>query len=102
MIAWYYAEANYACSREVKNIKKMYLTISASGLNVMKASMDEKLDMINELRMYIQNMQGIIDKAYAWYSVVAIGGFHYDYIWDILNSDVTDAIAKDVIEKWNS
>lgn len=102
MIAWYYAEANYACSREIKNIKKMYITISASGINVMKASMDEKLDMINELRMYIQNMQGIIDQAYAWCSVVAIGGFHYDYIWGILNSDVTDAIAKGVIEKWNS
>lgn len=100
MVAWYYAEANYACSREVKNIKKMYLTISASGLNIMKASMDEKLDMIHELRMYIQNMQGIIDQAYAWCSVVATGGFHYDYIWDILNSEVTDAIATGLIDKW--
>lgn len=100
MVAWYYAEANYACSREIKNIKKMYVTIAASGINLMKASMDEKLDMINELRGYIRNMQGIIDQAYAWCSIVVTGGFHYDYIWDILNSEVTDAIAKGLIDKW--
>ena len=29
-----------------------------------------------------------------------MGGFHYDYIWDILNSDVKDEIAKKVIDKW--
>jgi hypothetical protein len=29
-----------------------------------------------------------------------MGGFHYDYIWDILNSDVKDEIATKVIDKW--
>ena len=37
MVAWYYAEANLACARELKNIRQMYLTLSATGLNVMKA-----------------------------------------------------------------
>ena len=32
--------------------------------------------------------------------LLAMGGFHYDYIWDILNSDVKDEIAKKVIDKW--
>jgi len=87
-VAWYYTEANFACAREVKNIKRMYATLTASGLNVMRASMDEKLVL------------GIIDSANLWCSIVVMGGFHYDYIWDILNSDVKDEIATKVIDKW--
>ena len=92
MVAWYFAEANLACSREIKNIKALYMTMTASGLNVMKASM---------LKSYIDNMLRIIDQAYVWCSIVAVGGFHYDYIWDILNSEVTDEIATGLINQWN-
>lgn len=102
MVAWYYTEANLACAREIKNIKRMYTTLVASGMNVMKASMDEKLNLVNELHGYITNMCGIIDQANLWCSIVVMGGFHYDYIWDILNSEVTDEIANQVIANWNS
>ena len=101
-VAWYYTEANYACAREISNIKKMYITISASGINLMKASMDEKLLLINTLHGYINNMRGIIDNANLWCSIVVMGGFHYDYLWDILNSDVRNQISKKVIAKWNN
>ena len=74
---------------------------TASGLNVMRASMDEKLELVNTLHSYISNMLGIIDQANLWCSIVAMGGFHYDYIWDILNSDVRDEIATQVIGKWS-
>ena len=99
-VAWYYTEANFACAREIKNIKQMYVTLTVSGLNVMRASMDEKLELVNTLHSYISNMLGIIDSANLWCSIVVMGGFHYDYIWDILNSDVKDEIAKKVIDKW--
>ena len=102
MVAWYYTEANLACARKVKNIKRMYATLVASGMNVMKASMDEKLNLVNELHGYITNVRGIIDQASLWCSIVVMGGFQYDYIWDILNSEVTDEIARQVIDKWNA
>ena len=101
IVAWYFAEANLACSREIKNIKALYLTMTASGLNVMKASMDEKLNLVNSIKTSIDTMRGIIDSAYCWASIVAVGGFHYDYIWDILNSEVTDEIATGLINQWN-
>lgn len=101
MVGWYFTEANLACSREIKNIKALYMTMTASGLNVMKASMDEKLNLVNSIKTSIDTMRGIIDSAYCWASVVAIGGFHYDYIWDILNSEVTDEIATGLINQWN-
>ena len=53
MVGWYYAEAVYACEREIKNIKALYTTMTASGLNIMKASMDEKLNMIFQIKASI-------------------------------------------------
>ena len=38
-VAWYYTEANMAISREIKHCQKLYASLAASGLNVMKASM---------------------------------------------------------------
>lgn len=102
MVAWYYTEANMACAREIKNIKALYASLAASGINVMKASMDEKLHIIMELKNSIETMRGIIDSANVWCSLITVGGFRYDYIWDILNSEVTDKIAEGVINKWNS
>ena len=102
MVGWYYAEAVYACAREIKNIKALYATMSASDINIMKASMDEKMNMLFQLKTYIDNMHGIIDHAYTWCSIVAVGGFKHDYIWDILNSEVKDKIAEDIINKWYS
>ena len=75
--------------------------MAASGANVMKASMDEKLNLVNSIKTSIDVMRGIIDSAYCWASIVAVGGFHYDYIWDILNSEVTDEIATGLINQWN-
>ena len=102
MVGWYYMEAMYACEREIKNIKALYTTMTASGINVMKASMDEKMNLLFQLKTSIDNMRGIIDNAYTWCSIVAIGGFKHDYIWDILNSEVKDKIAEDIINNWYS
>ena len=102
MVGWYYSEAVFACNREIKGIKKMFATMTAAGLNVMKASIDEKLEMVMELKTRIDTMRGIIDSAALWCSAVAIGGFGHDYIWDILNSEVLDKIAEGVINNWLS
>ena len=102
MVGWYYMEAMYACEREIKNIKALYTTMTASGINVMKASMDEKMNLLFQLKTSIDTIRGIIDNAYTWCSIVAIGGFKHDYIWDILNSEVKDKIAEDIINNWYS
>ena len=102
MVGWYYTEAMYACGREIKNIKALYTAMAASGVNVMKASMDEKMNLLLQLKASIDSIRGIIDNAYTWCSIVAIGGFHHDYIWDILNSEVKDKIAEGVINNWFS
>lgn len=100
MCTWYYVEANFALAREIKNLKAQIATFTASGFNLMRSSMQEKLDMIMYMKTTIEKMRGIINRTYWWCSVVVQEGFKFYYISDILNSDVTDNLAKSIINKW--
>ena len=98
-VAWYYAEANVAIAREIKHAQKLYATVAASGINLMKASMDEKLNLVMSLKDTIENARRIIDNANCY--LVTDCGWKPDYIWEILTSDVKDVIVSAVIGRWN-
>lgn len=100
-VAWYYADANLAVSREVKHCYALYASVAASGLNLMKATMDEKLDLVMTLKASIDRARYIIDNANLYCYLVTDCGWKPDYIWEILNSEVKDAIAEKVIGTWN-
>lgn len=100
-VAWYYTEANLAIAREIKHAQKLYVTVAASGINLMKASMDEKLNLVMTLKDSIENARRIIDNANLYCYLVTDCGWKPDYIWDILTSDVKDEIVTAVIGKWN-
>lgn len=100
-VAWYYAEANVAIAREIKHAQKLYATVAASGINLMKASMDEKLNLVMSLNDTIENARRIIDNANLYCYLVTDCGWKPDYIWEILTSDVKDEIASAVIDRWN-
>ena len=100
-VAWYYTEANVAIAREIKHAQKLYVTVAASGINLMKASMDEKLNLVMTLKDSIENARRIIDNANLYCYLVTDCGWKPDYIWEILTSDVKDEIVSAVIGKWN-
>lgn len=100
-VAWYYTEANVAIAREIKHAQKLYVTVAASGINLMKASMDEKLNLVMTLKDSIENARRIIDNANLYCYLVTDCGWKPDYIWEILTSDVKDEIVSVVIGKWN-
>lgn len=100
-VAWYYTEANVAIAREIKHAQKLYVTVAASGINLMKASMDEKLNLVITLKDSIENARRIIDNANLYCYLVTDCGWKPDYIWEILTSDVKDEIVTAVIGKWN-
>lgn len=100
-VAWYYADANVAISREVKHCYKLYASVAASGINLMKASMDEKLNLVLTLKSTIDKARYIIDNANLYCYLVTNCGWKPDYIWEILNSTIKDEIADKVINKWN-
>lgn len=100
-VAWYYADANVAIAREIKHAQKLYATVAASGINLMKASMDEKLNLVVSLKDTIENARCIIDNANLYCYLVTDCGWKPDYIWEILTSDVKDEIVTAVIGRWN-
>ena len=101
-VVWYYADANVAISREIKHCYTLYASVAASGINLMKASMNEKLDLVMTLKATIDRARYIIDNANLYCYLVTDCGWKPDYIWEILNSEVKDAIAEKVIDKWNN
>lgn len=101
-VAWYYTEANVAISREIKHCQKLYASMAAAGLNVMKASMDEKLDLVMTLKTSIDRVRAIIDNASLYCYLMTEGGWKPDYIWEILTSDVRDDIVGALIGQWNA
>mgnify|MGYP007124953460 FL=1 len=100
-VAWYYADANVAIAREIKHCYKLYATVAASGINLMKASMDEKLNLVLTLKTTIDRARGIIDNANLYCYLVTDCGWKPDYIWEILNSTVKEEIANRIINQWN-
>lgn len=100
-VAWYYTQANVAISREIKHCYSLYASVAASGINVMKASMDEKLNLVLTLKTSIDRARYIIDNANLYCYLITDCGWKPDYIWEILTSDVKDEIVKVVINKWN-
>lgn len=100
-VAWYYTEANVAIAREIRHAQKLYVTVAASGINLMKASMDEKLNLVMTLKDSIENARRIIDNANLYCYLVTDCGWKPDYIWEILTSDVKDEIVSAVIGRWN-
>ncbi len=100
-VAWYYADANLAISREIKHAQKLYMSVAASGINLMKASMDEKLNLVMTLKTTIDNARRIIDNANLYCYLMTNRGWKPDYIWEILTSDVKDEIVNAIINKWN-
>lgn len=100
-VAWYYADANVAIAREIKHCYKLYAAVAASGINLMKASMDEKLNLVLTLKTTIDRARGIIDNANLYCYLVTNCGWKPDYIWEILNSTVKEEIANRIINQWN-
>lgn len=100
-VGWYYTEANVAVAREIKHCYKLYASVAVSGINVMKASMDEKLNLILTLKTSIDRARYIIDNANLYCYLITDCGWKPDYIWEILNSEVKDEIVKIVINNWN-
>ena len=100
MIAWYSLEANNKVYKELKNIRKMYLAVAATGTNFFRATNKERMNIIWTLNQSIVNMRDVIQQAYMWCDLLVGGYVHEDHIWEILNSSVLEDIGKTVINEW--
>lgn len=97
-----FAECNYYIYKNVKLIQKSMATLAAQNFNVFYCTMEERMNLIFDLQSQLERIRGIIDDNYWWCRCIVLGGFHYDFIWEILNSKMLDEIARGLIGDWNN
>lgn len=102
MNLWYYTEALNSCYNEAKNLKKRLESLGAAQLDLMHATMDEKLMLINNIESSIRTCKMILDDAYLYAQFSMGNDIARIFIWDILNSETTDKIAEEVINSYVS
>ncbi len=85
----------------MKHCYELYASVADSGIKLMQASMDEKLNLAMTLKSTSDRARYISDNANLYCYLVTDCGWKPDYIWEILNSNVKDEIAKTIINKWN-
>lgn len=102
IIAWYVYQTNDRCCKEIKNIEALYVTVSASGFNVIRSTNKEKLSVIYSLEEYVEKLRGILYDAHARCTAVDEDLVRADYIWEILNSGVLERIGGQVIRGWGA
>lgn len=101
-VAVYYANANYRVAKEVKRLQRMILTISGTGLNLLKASMDEKFKLIYLIDNSIETMREYLSDASIYIALADNTGFKFYQVEDIIKSEVLSDISKKLIEKWKN
>lgn len=97
-----FAECNYFIYKNVKLIQKSMATLAAENFNVFYCTMEERMNLIFDLQQQLEQIRSIIEDNYWYARCIVNGGFHYDFIWEILNSKMLDEIAKGIISDWNS
>lgn len=101
-VAWYFAEANAAISREINHCYSLYAAVAASGISLMKASMDEKLSLVLSLKESIYRARSIIESASLYCLLATEGDWKPEHILEILTPRVKDGIANGLTTKWNN
>lgn len=101
-IAWYYGETNYEIYKLIKLSSESLGTLFLSTGNVLKASMDERLTMAWRISELVSRIRGKIDESLWYCKALGHGTLRYDFIWDILTSDVLHDISQKCIDDWNA
>ena len=101
-LGWYYLECNYNIKKKVDLLSKSVVTLLAAQTNILKASMQERIMMAAKIQSEIESIHHIITNGMWWARCITIPGVHYDFVWDILNSEMKDEIVKAAIARWDS
>ena len=93
-------EYSYKVSKEIKNIRKLYLAVAASETQFFRATNKERMNIIWTLNQSITNMRDVIQQAYVWCDLLVGGYIHESHIWEIIDTSVLEEIGKSVIKDW--
>ena len=95
-----YTNANIRIEKEIEHIVKSCGDFALFQSNVLKATMEEKRQILGFILMHISSVQLLINKAnLTCRSVLATGVKEY-HVMDIINSKTNKELMEKIISKW--
>ena len=95
-----YTTANIQIANEIKHITKCCTDFVGFQTNVLKATMEEKRQILGFISAHISAVQRIINRtSIMCRSMLAIGVQEY-HVYDIINSKANKDLMKKIIGKW--
>lgn len=99
-VLFYFAQANKRVYKEVEHVKKLYASMAISNLNLMYATMQQKFNILMTIKASITEIRGIIRDASQMVYLVTECNWRPDYVWEIINSEITDEITDNLKALW--
>lgn len=101
LVMAYYANVHLKLVREVNHVKTLVAGFTASGVNLLKATMREKFAVLGKIENAIFRINSMIWHANLMCRGMVNSGVKIWHIKDILNDKETAAIADKLIALWN-
>ncbi len=95
-----YTNANIQIANEIKHISKSCVDFAAFQSNILKATMNEKRQLLGFISANIASVQRIINRASLTCRSLLATGIQEYHVWEIINSKTNQEIINKVITKW--
>lgn len=99
-VLMYYTRAHLKLKKEIKHITELVAMYTASGLNILKATMEEKFQMLSRIEMCITSMNNIIVNNDLICRTYIRNGLKIYHIQDMLGMLTMDLTTEKLIARW--
>lgn len=101
LLGAFFIDANARIAKEVKYLTKLIASYTASGMNILKATNDEKIKLIFLIQSSISQIRNTIYSAEIMMKTMQRYGYDVYYITDILTDDFRETLSGKLINEWN-
>ena len=96
----YYARANYKLEKEIKHLSTMIGGYTASGFNLLKATMEERYQLLDKIDSSIRKMNQIIWRNELICRSTLIFGLKSYHVKDLWGDETQELIKDVLIARW--
>lgn len=96
-----YTNANIQIAKEISHMQKLIAGYTASGLNLLKATMQEKYRLLSQIDYEIFVINQIISRASMMCRSMIDSGIKRWHVEDMIKSDLSKSISDNLISLWN-
>lgn len=101
LVMYCYTNANLQISKEIGHMQKLIAGYTASGLNLLKATMQEKYRVLSQIDYVVFRINQIISKANMVCRSMIDNGIKRWHVEDMIKNDLSKTISENLINLWN-